>query len=207
MMNPVKKFTEADASRLVSFLGDPTRPEGTMSYYQLAGFLFAVLCCPDDIETSEWLPLVFNESDPNFRRDTDADEFLPLIMALYNHINRGILEGDPALPPRFVQRADPLANLEPDAHIGQWARGFLGGYHWLEESWDTPKENEIELNAAFLVLTFFADREHAESFVEEAREETGSIEAFTGKTLKLFPNAMASFANLTRFRDEPETDS
>ena len=34
-------------------------------------------------------------------------------------------------------RDDVLANLDKDAPIAQWSRGFMQGHQWLEESWDT----------------------------------------------------------------------
>lgn len=48
-MSAVPKFMEAHAARLRRFLSATGRPEGTMTYPQLAGFLFSVACAPEVI--------------------------------------------------------------------------------------------------------------------------------------------------------------
>ncbi|MHB8744847.1 MAG: UPF0149 family protein, partial [Sulfuricaulis sp.] len=113
------QFADAQASRLKAFLSAPERPEGTMSYCELAGFLFAIACSPELVQPSEWLPLVFNENEGGFATLDEAQEILLAIMALYNHANSGVLEGNPALPPGCTARAEPMSNLEPDAPLSQ----------------------------------------------------------------------------------------
>ena len=148
------RFTNAQASRLSAFLSAPERPAGTMGYCELAGFLFAVACSPEMVQTSEWLPLVFNEEEGAFPTLDEAREILPAVMALYNFANQGVLEAAPELPPGCTVHAEPLANLEPDAPLSQWACGFAAGHDWLENAWDeyTPAEIDEELGANLMVL-------------------------------------------------------
>jgi uncharacterized protein len=197
-------FTDAQASRLAQFLSAPERPEGTMSYCELAGFLFAVACSPELVRPSEWLPLVFSESEAGFATLDEAQEMLPAIMGLYNHINHGVLEGEPALPPGCTLRAQPIDNLEPGAPLSEWAGGFGGGYDWLENVWDeyAPEEFDEELDIDLLVLSFFSSRTLAEAYRVEiknqglSREKT--LEEVAGEMLTAIPDAMQSIAHLGR---------
>jgi uncharacterized protein len=199
-MTKTPEFTDAQATRLATFLGAPERPEGTMSYCELAGFLFAIACSPELVQPSEWLPLVFNENDGGFETLDEAQEILPAIMALYNHANRGVLEGNPALPPHCAVRAEPISNLEPDAPLSQWARGFGGGHDWLENVWDehAPEELDEALGADILVLSFFASRNLAETYRKEIKSRDISLEELAGELLKALPDAMQSYARIGR---------
>ena len=62
-MKAVPELTLTQVQRLQSYLGAPARPEGTMGYCELAGFLFAVACTSERIKPSEWLPLVLGGQD------------------------------------------------------------------------------------------------------------------------------------------------
>ncbi|HVA54429.1 MAG TPA: UPF0149 family protein [Gammaproteobacteria bacterium] len=84
-------FTAAQGIHLSEFLDAPERPECTLHYCELAGFLFAVVCSPEMLQTSEWLPLVFNNQEGNFASLDEAQEILPVMLALYNQINSGVL--------------------------------------------------------------------------------------------------------------------
>ena len=193
-------FTKEQARRLATFLSAPERPEGTMSYCELAGFLFAVVCSPELVQPSEWLPLIFNEDQVSFGTLDEVQEIYPAIMALYNHINHGVLEGEPALPPGCTVRAEPIANLDPDAQLSQWAHGFGGGHVWLENMWDeyAPEEFDEELGADMLVLSFFTSRKVAEDYRKEIKSQDRSLEELAAEMLTALPDAMRSYAHIGR---------
>ncbi len=209
-MRKPTEITDAQASRLAQFLSAPGRPEGTMSYCELAGFLFAVACAPALVQPSEWLPLVFSENEAGFATLDEAQEILPAIMGLYNHINHGVLEGEPALPPGCTVCASPMGNFEPGAPLSEWARGFGDGYDWLEDVWDeyAPEEFDAELDIVLLVLSFFASRTLAEAFRDEingqglSRETT--LEELAGEILEEIPDALQSIAHMGRALYEVE---
>ncbi|MHB8730141.1 MAG: SEC-C metal-binding domain-containing protein, partial [Sulfuricaulis sp.] len=122
------------------------------------------------------------------------------IMALYNHANSGVLEGNPALPPGCTARAEPMSNLEPDAPLSQWARGFGGGHDWLENVWDeyAPEELDEALGVDVLVLSFFASRNLAEAYRKEIKSRNISLEELAGELLKALPDAMQNYARIGR---------
>ena len=199
-MTPVGAFTAAEAGALADFLGAAERPQGTLSYCELAGFLFAVAASPEAALPSEWLPLIFDEQQAGYATAEEAQQILSLIMALYNDINRGVAEGAPALPPGCAARAKPAANLQADAPLSQWARGFTSGYDWLEDVWDAyvTEEFDEELGSDLLILSFFVSRELAEDYRKEMRRQDTSLDALAGEMLRAVPQAMHSYARIGR---------
>ncbi len=120
------------------------------------------------------------------------------LMALYNTVNAVVAEGRATLPTDCQFRTDLLADLEAEAPIAQWSRGFLRGHQWLEESWDpyVPEELDDEFAAVLMTLSFFASKDLAEAYCAEAggRELTE-----TAKTMcRIFPDAVAEYAHLGR---------
>ena len=198
-MIQISMFTDEHASRLAAFLNAPERPEGSMSYCEAAGFLFAVASAPDIVQPSEWIPVVFNEKEAGFATLAEAQEILPLMMALYNHTNNGVLTEAPALPPLCTIHADVMANFSPDAPLSRWARGFGAGYDWLVDAWDTNvKEVSDDIGPELLVLSFFASRDLAEAYRKELDAVDKSLADVATEMLTAIPEAMRSYARIGR---------
>jgi len=199
-MEPVPEFGHEEALALQSVLGSPSRPKDTMGYFETAGFLFAVCCNPDMVQPSEWLPEILGESHGNLADLEEAQHALRLLMGLYNHVNRGVLERRPALPLRCDLRPEPLANLDDDAPLARWARGFAEGYDWLQESWpvDLPGELDQGLGSCLMVLTFFSRRSLAEAYWNESKRTDFPFEAMATKMQEMLAPTMAAYAELGR---------
>jgi uncharacterized protein len=191
-------MSHSPAAALRSFLEAPTRPAGTLQYHELQGFLFAVASSPELVKPSEWMPIVFGDQGAEYESLDEAREVIGELMALYNSVNAVVGDDRAALPTDCPFRSEPLANLEDDAPVAQWSRGFLRGHQWLEDIWDSyvPEELDDELAAVLLTLSFFASKELAEAF----RAETGRLElAEMAATICLvFDNAVAEYAHLGR---------
>ena len=197
-MNQIPLFSSAQASNLSAFLNAPQRPDGTMSYCECTGFLFVVACAPEQIQPSEWLPVIFDDESASYSSLEEAKEVLPSLLSLYNELNRQIQEADIQLPIGCDIRKNPLDNLEPDAPLSHWARGFIAGYDWLVELWDayTPEDLSEELGAQMMVLSFFASRDLAQAYLEETKRKDNSLESMAAQMLDLFPDALNGFAHL-----------
>jgi yecA family protein len=128
-MNAIPTFTEAHAGLPADFLSAPRRPQGTMTYPQLAGFLFGMANAPELIPPSEWIPIVFNDQDAGYETQKKAQAVLQAMLALYNDCGGAGTEGMVLLPPGCGIRPQPMDNLGADAPLSQWARGFLTGAH------------------------------------------------------------------------------
>jgi uncharacterized protein len=192
-------FTPIQAEHLRRFLAAPERPAGTFSYPGLAGFLFAICCSPEMVPPSDWLPLIFADKDAGYRDREEAQQTLSALMALYNHINQGVFEKEPALPPGCEASRVTMANLEPDAPFSQWARGFGMGHDYLSELWDayTPDDLDEDLGACMMVLTFFASRSLAEAYRQEMATDK-TLDELAAQMLKMFPEALLQYALIGR---------
>jgi uncharacterized protein len=191
--------TPGQLKQLKAFLADPARPEGTLRYHELQGFLFAVASAPDMVPPSEWMRVVFGGEEAEYASLDEAKAILGALMALYNDVNSAVFAGVPALPPDCAFRSDVLANLEDDAPISQWARGFTTGHQWLEESWEgcIPDDLDEEFGAALMTLSFFVSRKLAEEFHGQTDGRT-NLEGFATTIRRLFPDALGGYARLGR---------
>ena len=107
----IDNFTEAQAEELIKFLAAPERPEGTMSYPRLAGYLFAVSNTPEMIAPSAWLPMVFGDHEPGYKSKREMKEIMGALFSLYNFTSRGGDDGEAKLPPLCRSFDNPLSTL------------------------------------------------------------------------------------------------
>lgn len=190
---------EAEAAT-EAFFSRPSNPERMFSLGEVRGFMFALACAPDLVQPSEWLPFICGGYDPQFESREEAQQVMNALMFLFNECGTVGLDDGRRWPPGCEFRDDLLANLEPDAPVSQWSRGFGAGHTWLEESWDNylPDEWNDEMEAVLATLTFFASRSMAERTVSESRKPGTSLETFTAKLRDVFPEALAEYAEMGR---------
>lgn len=198
-MSTIPTFAEAHAAILQTFLSSPQRPKGTMSYPQLAGFLFGMANAPELIPPSEWMAIVFNDQDARYENRDEAERVIQAMMALYNNCGQERVKGSVSLPPGCEIRPQPLDNFGDDAPLSQWARGFLAGHTYLEDVWIecTPDALDKELGAMLVALTFFSSPALAEAYHKEGKGKT-SLEHLAETIVMVFPNAMVEYADLGR---------
>jgi yecA family protein len=197
-----------EISALSAFLADSARPEGTLSFHELQGLLFAVACCPELVLPAEWLPIISNDEDMGYEDLDEAERTLNQIMALYNQINTSVIERDDSMPIGCEFLPETEANLGSEAPVSQWARGFTLGHNWLAEAWEAilPDEDDElgqELGACMMILSFFGSVQLAEALYDEGdgqhrRATRQSFEQFAELMRKLFPEARRSYAHLGR---------
>jgi uncharacterized protein len=186
---------------LTVFLNSPDRPEGTIQYHELQGFLFAIACSPVLLQPSDWLPVIFNDQEGNYADMDEATKVLQSFLDIYNLINTGVITGNIDLPEDIVIDETPLENIGETALLGQWSRGFTIVNNWLIDVWHQyiPDELEDELLSAMMVLSSFASQELADSYCEESPTSSEqSIEEFTQDMLDMFNEAMRSYAHIGR---------
>lgn len=148
---------------------------------------------------SEWMPIIFNNEDGQYESQEEASRVLQAMMALFNECGRERVKGKEPLPPGCAIRPQPLDNLDADAPLSQWARGFMIGHDYLHEIWDDclPESIDEEVGAILMALTFFATPTLAESYHKLAKEP-GSFEHLAQTILKIFPDAIHEYALLGR---------
>ena len=206
MQNIGIQLSRADIAELTNFLIDPKRPDGTLCFQELQGFLFAVASSPEMVQPSGWLPIVSNDEDIGFKDQSEAQQILGLIMTLYNQINSAALERSDKMPSDCEFHSDVEANFDEEVPISQWSRGFMLGHDWLADLWDeyVPESLDEECGSSAMVLSFFASRKLAEMYYLETtttphhRKPGISFSEFAERVRDLFPDALSSYAHLGR---------
>ena len=102
-------------------------PEGTLGYHQLQGFLFTICCSPVLIAPSEWMPLIFNEQEAGYRDEAEAETIVAALLALYNSINEGVLEGGLSKPADLDVKDNALDNIGETCITGSVVWWFFYG--------------------------------------------------------------------------------
>jgi uncharacterized protein len=199
MPGAIPPFTETHAALLRTFLSSPERPSGTLTYPQLAGFLFSMANGPDLIPPSEWMPMAFNDQEAGYESLDEAEQVLQAMMALYNECARDRTTARAALPSGCEILPQPLDNLAEEASLSQWAQGFAMGHDYVADIWDecTPDELDGDLGSVLMVLTFFASPKLAEAYRQEAKSQS-SLDEMAHTVATLLPDAMREYAHLGR---------
>jgi uncharacterized protein len=105
-------------------------PDMKLSVEYINGYLASILCAPDMIVPSRWLPLLLGDENEigNFKEIDEAQQFIGLLMDLYNDIAKSIM--DKTFEPVFSLEK---ISIEPDTSQS-WCKGFLLGLnHWSDD--------------------------------------------------------------------------
>ncbi len=195
-MTQAVALSEFQITQLSDFLQDENRPERTMGYAELCGFLFGVACSPDKIEESEWLPLVFNtESVEVLNQEPEVGS---LIHQLYAELAQQLMDRNVQLPTACLAKAECMDNLQADTPFSQWCAGFMSAHDWLEELWDEyiPEDMAGQFTSLMVVLSFFASEDLAKAYYSELQDNTHTFEDNAAQVLSLHAEAMVEYARI-----------
>lgn len=171
----VPEFSEAHRQILVDF-GERHADDGTLSWPETAGFLFAVQACPDLVMPSEWLEVIQGEAV--FSDLDEAQAVTDARMALMNWISDRVRLEQLAIPTDCAPDPEPLRILESDNDFSRWCRGLIAGHDWVRQSWDEVLEIDSDddraQGMALILFTFFTGRTMAEHVVEEFSRNSAS---------------------------------
>jgi yecA family protein len=197
----IPDLSAADEAWLRGFLGRASeQAPDTLGLEELYGFVFAIVSAPDLVLPSEWIPAIFDADEPPFSDEAEAVRFHHVIMALYNELNRDVLDATVHLPACIDVRQPAEANFDKDAPLMKWASGFAQGHDWLEEAWEVelPQEVDDELGACLSTLLFFIDPAFAGALLEESGQSADELPALAQTLLDNFEGAMMGYAEIGR---------
>ncbi len=122
----------------------------SMNVEQLDGFLAALICGPELVPPSKYLPKIWG-TETTFEDISSAQEFLSLIMRHWNAIADTLNSGEVYLPLL-------LEDESGIAHGNDWAKGFLRGMEFGKEDWALLLGDEDD--GGSLVAIFALANEH-----------------------------------------------
>jgi uncharacterized protein len=133
-------------SAILERLGD----ERKMNLEQLDGFLAALICGPNLVRPSEYLPRIWGE-DFVFEDTSVLQEFLSLIMRHWNTIADTLHSDDVYLPLLLEEE-------NGNTPANDWANGFLRGMEFGKEDWAVLLNDDE--NGGSLIPIFALANEH-----------------------------------------------
>lgn len=170
-----------------------------MNALELYGYLFVVASSPIQHTIGDWYPLIFNEHNPNFASDDEAQWVQERIVSIHAELVRQVNHDQVHLPKPCQPLRPPMANFEGDAALSHWASGVIEGHDWLSEVWRaylTPKLDG-ELSACLMVLSFFADINLAEAYCQEyAHAFSSSVEEMAEMVVETLDHAIVGYAGV-----------
>jgi len=198
-MISVPPFNSSQAKTLQSFLDAPGRSAESMGYAEASGFLFAVACAPELVKPADWLPIII---DPDNAAETSVENMKAItgsLMSLYNEMTRQVQQSDAKLPPDIAFRNEAIKNLEPDASISLWSRGFNAGYFRLEKMWSgyIPEELKEDFGYQLTVLCFFSSQNTAIALHKDVKNEEVTLDSMSANMKRIFPDALNGLAQIS----------
>jgi len=188
----VHKLSDQQQQQLSSWLLDKA-PNNTLSLNAVKGYLFAIICSPDPIDVSDWLPVIFNE-----QVDDVPDEITLILAQLYNWISDQIFDTGYALPNtvEFSEMID--ANFLSGHPLHEWSLGFACGVNFysqgLIENMDIQSEIAETFSLAVMAMTYFADAEIAQEIV--AQQEESNLSHFSPIMFQMINDLVGDFAQI-----------
>jgi uncharacterized protein len=130
-------LTDAEFERLTSVL-KRLSDKRSMNLEQLDGFLAALICGPEIVRPSEYLPVIWGDDmvlEDSFGAQPVLQDFLSLIMRHWNVIADTLHSCDVFLPLL-------LEDENGISHANDWAKGFLRGMELCKTDWAVLLDDE-----------------------------------------------------------------
>jgi uncharacterized protein len=144
-------LSESEYDDLEAFFGSNAVPQDCMDLEMLDGFLTSIVSGPEMIQPSEWLPVVWSDSQrsvsPVFADNEQAERILALLLRLQNSIARTLNESPTRFKPLLYRPEDGVKGREspgegarreetapPEASA--WCEGYMTGVLLREEAWE-----------------------------------------------------------------------
>ena len=146
-------LTDTEYDRLADAL-NRFHGDRAMNLEQLDGFFAALICGPDPVHPSEYLPEIWGgdmADEEAFEDQQQLKDFLDLVLRHWNAIADTLQSGDVHLP----------LLLEDDqgiAHANDWAQGFLRGMALRRTDWGDLLKDEDE--GGWIIPIFALAHEH-----------------------------------------------
>ena len=143
-------LTEAEYDTLEAFFGSNAVPQDCMDLEMLDGFLTAIVSGPELIQPSEWLPVVWSDSQrsvsPVFADNEQAERILSLHPApaeqhrAHAHGFADALQAACSIVPRKGESGSADRRRAKDEaappEASAWCEGYMTGVLLREESWE-----------------------------------------------------------------------
>jgi uncharacterized protein len=135
-MNPDLPLSEEELNELEQFLLIDSMPDDCMNIAMLDGFLVGLSIGPETLSPSQWLPVIWGETDDqpmNWESLTQMQHIISLVMRMYNDRVHDLQEGiDDFEPLLYMDKQDGQSRPILD----DWCLGFVLAIQLDPEGWE-----------------------------------------------------------------------
>ncbi|MGE0417407.1 MAG: UPF0149 family protein [Acetobacteraceae bacterium] len=118
-----------DLDTLADFLISDRAPLGCMDLSELDGFMAGLIAGPEPVAPDVWLPMVWDDDEPEFADAAEAEHVLDTIGARYQEIAAGLDATPPDYMPVFWE------DLAGTTITEDWSAGFMQAVALHPRSW------------------------------------------------------------------------
>jgi uncharacterized protein len=164
MTSVSRTSTDAQCDRMAMLLGR-FRGSRAMNLEMLDGFFAALICCPDMVLPSEYLPEIWGgemADEEAWDSQEQLHEFMDLVMQHWNTISRTLEAGDVYLP-IFSEGEDGIARGN------DWAAGFMRGMSLRHYDWKELVNSE-EHGGSLIPIFALANEHHVDPAMRPYKE-------------------------------------
>ncbi len=178
---------------LDEFLMSDQTPDDCMQLSDLDGFLTGIAIGPELIKPSEWMLMIWQGGEPEFKDAEQFERVMGIIMARYNEIIHQ-LDDEPGA-------FEPILYEAPDGRIlaADWAEGFMDAFGLRVDAWDPLFEDEDGRYLLAPLMAQLHDRE-GKPFVDVSPEEMQDIREESTQSL---PYAIKGIYDFWKARRQP----
>ena len=192
-MIDVSAFASDWIEELDEFLMSDQVPDDCLQLSDLDGFLTGVAIGPDLIMPSEWIPIIWQGDQPDFKDTEQAERIMGIIMARYNEILHQLDDEPGAFEPIFYEA--------PDGRVlaADWAEGFMDAIGLRVGAWDALFEDEDARLLIGPVMAYLHDKD-GKPFIDGSPEEMLKIRDESAQAL---PFAIKGIHDFWKARRQP----
>jgi uncharacterized protein len=148
-INPNKPLSDADVERLRAILESGRGGENCMTIEAVDGLFACLICSPEVVMPSQWMPVVWDGEGPEYESVEEANEIVGLLMRMWQEVAHTINKGTYGPMVTVLECNDSVDRT----FAADWAMGFIEGMKFQEHYWlDTDDSDLTELLTPILML-------------------------------------------------------
>ncbi len=156
------------SASLSDFLNRPELIDKILNEQQTRGFVTAMAAAPYIIDPSEWIAFLWGENDvAPFEHQADLEQYLNLIIALWNETRAALFHNDWQWPTACQLDDKDIINAEAK----DFTEGLLQGWQITRDDWESLMPEDSQDNAllggVLLSISLLYDPENALNVLSE----------------------------------------
>jgi uncharacterized protein len=161
MSNPSRPLSEREKKALDAFLRSDETPEGTMWLDELDGFIAALVCAPNMVVPSRWMPVMWDGEEPEWGSLEEAQKTMGLLMRHWNGVAEALNKGT-YVPLIAASKGETGETIDDPSG---WCDGFIEGVHMWDADRDLMEHKSLKSLLAPIVA--LSSGEHSERVIAE----------------------------------------